>query len=252
VKTPKLIVANWKMNLTFNQTKEFCIKHANDFQQLQHKTRAKIIVCPSTESLALTATLLCDSATELGAQNCSSFTSGAYTGETSALSLAQVGCTYCIVGHSERRINFNETNGTIIQKAVNLLKVGITPIICIGEIIKQNSPETACAILADQLDPIISLATANSNLLPIIAYEPVWAIGTGSTPDKQYLERIFTWIANQWCIQISTPPTILYGGSVQPDSIKMLKQIPDLGGLLVGGASLDFQKFEKIVSLISE
>ncbi len=247
----KICIANWKMNLSFEKTREFCTNYAAPLKTLALQN-ITLVVCPSPESLALTAGFFKESAVKVGAQNCSSFETGAFTGELSAISLAQIGCSYSIVGHSERRIYFHETNHDVALKVKNLLNVSITPIVCIGEPHRCNSVDETYAILIKQLEPIFNIIKSFSSYSIIIAYEPVWAIGTGDTPDPEYLKKIFAWL-HEVCIKETSSGrcTLTYGGSVHSGTVSVLNAIPHLEGFLVGGASLHFQNFEKIVSLIS-
>ncbi len=247
-----LYVANWKMNMDLEQAVKFftsCkeLVLANDYLE------DNIIICPTFPQIPIASMELEDMAISIGAQNCSEFAQGAYTGEVSASSLADIGCMFCIVGHSERRIIFKESNDTIAKKVVQLLNQEIDPIICIGETEQEFNDKKTFSVLEAQLRPIFQ-AIKVSQLKPeelFIAYEPVWAIGTGKTPDNDYIENIFDWIEDFKEKQLGNTidSVLLYGGSVDPITAPMLKDISNLGGFLIGGASTDFQKFKKIVTL---
>ena len=244
------------MNLSFDESIDYCNSYGNALQKLSDSA-AKIIICPSFVALAPMATLLKNSTITLGAQNCSEHEFGAYTGEVSALSIAQTGATYCIVGHSEQRIYHNETTEKIINKIKLLHRHNITPIICIGETEKDFLSNQTLTALAQQLEPILITfdnrpyyAKATKGLSEdgqksiIIAYEPVWSIGTNTIPTPEQLTKVFTWLQLQLhghTIQL------LYGGSVNPNNIVELKKIPLINGFLIGGASTDFEELKKII-----
>lgn len=245
-----LYIANWKMQLPFTNELLWCFNNRDELEQLCQQ--ATIVICPSTLAIApLAATLHDIKLLHIGAQNCSEFSAGAYTGQISANSLAQAGCTYCIVGHSECRSYFGETNDIISNKIVRLLEHDIVPIICVGESAAQHEQQRTMDVLRTQLAPIFTvinnLTTPPANLC--IAYEPIWAIGTGKIPTFEHLSMIFSWL-QETCQQHlpSTKVDLIYGGSVQEGNIGMLKEIPHIGGFLIGGASTDFQKFKKLVS----
>jgi triosephosphate isomerase len=185
----------------------------------------------------------------LGAQHCSPFAHGAYTGQVDALSLAQLGCAYGIVGHSETRLYFHYTDQDIAQSIIQLLTQAITPIICIGETAQERSLLHTHARLEQQLNALAEALTQFQKPSYILAYEPIWAIGTDITPTKDELLVLVDWL-NQYLDKAAmpAPQAIIYGGSVNPISIGMLKGIDRFNGFLIGSASLDFQTVEKIVS----
>lgn len=247
-----LYVANWKMNLSFNESINFCKTNNNALQQLSGDT-AHIVICPSFISIAPIADMFKNSAIGIGAQNCSEHATGAYTGEVSALSLAQAGVTHCIVGHSERRIHYGENTESIIKKIYLLYASNIVPIICIGETHTDFLEEKTFTILEQQLEPILTAIAEQTEKRHhvIIAYEPVWAIGTGIIPESQQLHAIFTWIAER--IQLHLPEhttQLLYGGSVNQNNIAQLKKIPPINGFLIGGASTEFDQLQSLVLLL--
>lgn len=249
-----LIVANWKMQLSYNQAVEFCTQH---FQELDRSLpdHVSVVLCPSFEALYPIGQLLAKTSLKLGAQTCSNYKMGAYTGEVCAESLAQLGCTHCIIGHSERRSNFGETSNDIAIKTTRLLEQGIRPIICIGETLKEHQQGLTIHALHDQLEPVLQKLAAHPTPAQgiIIAYEPVWAIGTGQSATPSYLNKIFTWLDQLYStILPMTPCTLLYGGSVNEQTAADIARIDKVQGLLLGGASLDFQKFKNIVSLVSK
>ncbi len=252
----------------------FAKDNFEQFHALAENQEAKLILCPSFESLASIINILKSTRISIGAQNCSQHKEGAYTGEVSAQSLAEIGCQYCIVGHSERRQYFGETNEMVAEKVAQLHEYNIQPIICIGETKQEHEKKQVYDVLTKQLAPVLETVRFLQQASPfakatedrqdkgkigapklmfgvkniIIAYEPVWSIGTGIIPDHTYLEQVFIWLGEQ--IKKYLPNThiqLLYGGSVNEQNISNLKQILYINGFLIGGASTDFQKLKKIV-----
>jgi len=246
VEMKPLYIANWKMNMSFRKSIDFCL---NNLEQLQILTsNAEIVLCPSFVALEPIEQILKNSPIKIGAQNCSEYETGSYTGEVSAQSLAEVGATYCFVGHSERRIYFGETTEAIIKKVNLLLQNNIRPIICIGETEEHFQAKATVTVLTEQLKPILENISAQDSHL-IIAYEPVWSIGTDVIPEQSYLEEVFAWIKK--IIESHAPgcsPQLLYGGSVNEKNIAQLKNIPHLGGFLIGNASTNFEQFSGILT----
>lgn len=241
-----IIAANWKMCLSPQQA----IALAKQFSKLEHNN-STIIVCPSTSALMAVSKELSSTSLDIGAQNCSAQKYGAHTGEESAQTFAALGCKWCIVGHSERRLFRGETNQEIADKTAALIEHNISPIICIGETLQQFKNQQTEATLLKQLEPIIPFISDRK--LPIcIAYEPVWAIGSGKIPTNEYLSKTFTWLEKQ--LESKTKNNhlhLLYGGSVKSSNAFDLLSIKTISGFLIGSASLDFQEFEKIVHCTS-
>jgi len=245
----KVVAGNWKMNNDLNGSINliFEIKKGLSDKNLN----VKVIVCPPFTSLETANTLLSGSKIGLGAQNMYFEESGAFTGEISPLMLKNVGCEYVILGHSERRTIFGETNQMINKKIKTAVKHGIKPIFCIGETLEQRENGTTFKVVEIQIrEGLEGLnETDLSNL--IIAYEPVWAIGTGKNATPQQAQEVHKYIrelisklyspvfANQLIIQ--------YGGSVKADNSKDLMSQPDIDGALVGGACLKADSFIKII-----
>ena len=244
-----MYVANWKMNLTFRQSLQFC---KNNTEKLMHLAdQAQLIICPSFVSLYPITQLLHNTHINYGAQNCSEYKSGSHTGEISAESLAEIGVRYCIVGHNERRTEQGETTQSIINKIEQLFTHAITPIICIGETKEDHKAGATNEIIEAQLKPILtSIAHNQSTQHIIIAYEPVWAIGSTIIPDIAQLTQIFDSIVTL-ChrIDANNQTSLLYGGSVNPDTINQLKQIQNISGFLIGTASTSIESLEKIITL---
>jgi triosephosphate isomerase (TIM) len=243
-----IYIANWKMNQSLD-TAIAWMQALTDDQDLAEKS---IIICPSFPQLYPLQKLTTQEEHKIGAQDCSAYTRGAYTGQVSAHDLRDVGCSYCIIGHSERRA-LGETNTLIAQKCIELLKNDIIPIICIGETEAEYKNHTAYEALANQLTDIkqyLDTHTLEQKNI-IIAYEPLWSIGTGKIPALEYINDIASWLKNYTTTHFThqQPIKLLYGGSVDEDSIRILKNLDQIDGFLIGGASLDFQKFKKIVVL---
>lgn len=236
------------MQKSLSDSIEFCSKNNAGLKTLSADTNTEIVICPSFPALYTLNEMLVETMVHIGAQNCSPHESGAYTGQVSAQSLKEVGCSYCIIGHSEQREYNGVTDQDVAQAAKQLCEQSIEPIICIGETKAQFQKNEAIAVLEKQLDPVLG-ALKNTKQPITIAYEPVWAIGTGTVPETIYLEKIFQHLSNLFSKVHSGPWRLIYGGSVSEQTIASFKTIPNLSGFLIGGASLDFQKFEKIVSL---
>ncbi len=239
-------IANWKMQKSFDEAVKWVNQHKAELEKLG--SAHSVVICPSFISLVPLVSLL-PTEVGVGAQNCSSHESGPFTGEVSARSLYEVGCRYCIIGHSERRSNYCETDETIAAKLQQTLEHDLFPIVCIGE-----TEEELCAgeremVLTQQLALILQEAARWRGKTILIAYEPIWAIGSGVTPDIQTLTEIFEMLHQlvdehaagyHWAF--------LYGGSVSESNAADLKRIEWLDGFLIGKASLDFQELKKIVS----
>jgi len=248
-----LIVANWKMQFSFLEATEFASEYHENFIALSKKESAIITLCPSFPALYPLSRYFKGSDITLGAQDCSQFRSGAYTGQVCATSLAQIGCHYCIIGHSERRSYNQETTDEIAEKAQRLLEQEVQPIICIGETKKEYEAKETFCVLEQQLEPVLAkISKFGDSQEPIyIAYEPVWSIGTGKVPSIDYLTQVFEWLTSQTQKSLGKERIVglLYGGSVSAETAADFSTITPLSGLLVGGASLDFQKFNNIVNL---
>jgi triosephosphate isomerase len=245
-----LFVANWKMNMHANQAISYCTNHRNDLQSLAINTKNTIVICPSFVSLAPIKKIFHNTSLLIGAQNCSDHSSGAYTGQISAKSLQEIGCNYCIIGHSEQRTYCHITNETVAAQAEQLIAHKIKPIICIGESEEDYKNKTSQEILQKQLKPIVMMLKKSPvKKIPItIAYEPTWAIGNNIIPPLTYLSDIFTWL--QQHVSALAPKqsiSLLYGGSVDESSISELKKLPHLKGFLIGRASTNFNLFKQII-----
>lgn len=250
--THLIYVANWKMSMHAQGATQFA-DQVKEWVKKNPALERRIIICPTFPLLLPLKIELSESNIYMGAQNCSEYEQGAYTGQVCAQDLVDVGADFCIVGHSECRAYLKESNDAIGKKVSRLFEHLINPIICIGETAQERATNQTLEILEQQLAPIAhAIKTAHSwpNVLTI-AYEPVWAIGTGNVPSLQEVQTVFDWIKSYTACSMSHVKTIriLYGGSVDASNAPTLKTISGLSGFLIGGASLDFQKFKNIVGL---
>ncbi len=235
------------MTLSYEQAKNLIISHGGALKALSTKTDTRLVICPSFPALTLFSNLIDGSTLALGAQDCSPFTNGPHTGDVDALSLKQLGCTYCIVGHSERRTKYKESSELVAQKVAQLQLNHINPIVCIGETAEEKNNGTTMQTLEAQLKPVLTVSAATQGAL-MVAYEPVWAIGSGKQPSTDELGAIVAAI-KAYCRTIySKPVSLLYGGSVNADTIDSIKKVPGIEGVLIGSASTDFHSLQKIVS----
>ncbi|MBN2461526.1 MAG: triose-phosphate isomerase [Candidatus Cloacimonetes bacterium] len=242
-----VITANWKMNKSLVEASDF-FRLLADFLAAQDTGNVEIIVCPPYPYLFLARESAVRAGFKIGAQNVSDRENGAFTGEISAAMLDSLHCDYCIIGHSERRTFYHETNILINRKLKALLQYGIKPIVCVGETLEQREEGHARDIVLKQLQVCFNEIIMTPDI--VIAYEPVWAIGTGRTATPQQAQEIHALI-REW-LQDYNPDTapeisVLYGGSISPENIGDLLQQPDIDGGLIGGASLDILKFKRMI-----
>ncbi|MFC1845715.1 triose-phosphate isomerase [Candidatus Dependentiae bacterium] len=249
-RSPFLYVANWKMQLSFNEAFAFYQENKERFESLATVEEHQIVLCPSFEVLHPIMYAGKESSLLFGAQDCSAHDVGAYTGQVSAASLAQIGCSYCIVGHSEYRARFVDSDADIAGKVLRLLTYGVTPIICVGEAWQEYEKGLVKEVIDRQISTAFQITQQHGTSGNVcIAYEPIWAIGTGKVPSVGHIESVFEQISET--LGAAGPgieASLLYGGSVSGENVGALKQISGLEGFLIGSASLDFQKFEKIVT----
>ena len=245
-----LIAGNWKMNTTLNEASALVSKMRPGLDQIDNVDK---VICPPFVSLAAVKELIKGSSIKLGAQNLYFEAKGAYTGEISPLMLADL-CEFVIVGHSERRHYFKETEEVIDKKVQAALKVGLKPILCIGGKLEENEAGKTEEVLTRQLNSPSAKTYSSGGL--ILAYEPVWAIGTGKAASgKQANETIAfirQYISRQCGQGVAREVRILYGGSVTADNIAEFINQPEIDGALVGGASLKADEFLGIVKRTSE
>lgn len=247
--TPYLIIANWKMYFSYKEACAWAATYSENIAQLLHDKNISFILCPSFDALANIAPAITHNKLYLGAQDCSAYQLGAYTGQIAAESLAQLACSYCLVGHSETRKY--TTNIDVAQKVKQLLEWDICPIICIGETQKEYEQSRTIDVLTQQLEPLKNIFE-NRNITPYIAYEPIWSIGTDTVPTNNHLNYVYKSL-DQLCARWNfKKPLFIYGGSVSVSTIKELNKVSYIRGILIGRASTDFQKIKTLVSLIEK
>ncbi|OGW78169.1 MAG: triose-phosphate isomerase [Omnitrophica bacterium GWA2_52_8] len=242
------IAGNWKMFKTIDEAKNLVQTIKAGIGKLHD---CQIVICPPYTALCEISKLLQDSHLELGAQNMHPETEGAFTGEISPLMLKDVKCRYVILGHSERRQYFGESNAFINEKIKTALKYSLIPIICVGETLAQREARTQFEIVKQQMDESLKDISKDEMMRTVIAYEPVWAIGTGQTATPEQAEQMQSYIRRllneMYGKEVAGRIPILYGGSVKPDNIALLIQKPNIDGALVGGASLKGENFVQII-----
>ena len=242
-----LLVGNWKMNLGPTQTRDFASSLIKEIPAL---TRTEVWVCPPTVSLAAASEGLRSSPVLVGAQNVHWAKTGAFTGETSPLFLKDLGVTFSLTGHSERRTNFGETSETVAMRTEAALAEGLKVIVCVGETENERSNGSTEQVLRDQLAPVIARVSASLAPHVVIAYEPVWAIGTGKVASLQDIAATHKFIQGLWNAQgYNCPPTILYGGSVNPQNFAEILALKEVNGALVGGASIKLDQWLELIRI---
>lgn len=244
-----IVAGNWKMNKLFPQADDLTNEIAEELRQYD-TSDVDVIICPPYPYLELVSDISEDGDFFTGAQNVCKFENGAYTGEVSASMLKSLGVDYCIVGHSERRRYFCETNQDIAQKIDRLLFEDITPIICLGESLQEREANKYFDVIKQQIEEGIFHLSADEMKKCIIAYEPVWAIGTGKTASKEQAQEVHAFIRGliekKYGDEVSEEVSILYGGSCNAKNAAELFQMPDIDGGLIGGASLKAKDFIQI------
>lgn len=244
----KIIAGNWKMYKTPAQAREFF----NAFLSLvKGHDRDEIVVCPTFLALDAAIQAAKGSSVAIGAQDLHWDKEGAFTGEISALMLVEVGATHVIIGHSERRQFFGETDDTVNLKLKSALEAGLTPIVCVGEVLEEREAGLTDDVLRRQCVRAFHKVSAKKAAKLVVAYEPVWAIGTGKTATPQIASDAHSIIrgeaAKAFGQEFADRLRILYGGSVKPENAKALMSEEEIDGALVGGASLDPNSFAAIV-----
>lgn len=247
-----LVVANWKMHKTETEAKLFVDQFAGEALP----AGVQIVICPSFTAIPAVAAALAGCPWQVGAQNCHEADAGAFTGEVSAAQLHAAGCAFVIVGHSERRRLFGETDAAVRAKLEAALGAGLRPIVCVGETAEQRAAGETEAVVAGQVRAAVSgLAPEQARQL-VIAYEPVWAIGTGQTPtadDAQGVSAVIRRLLGELAgPDAAAAVPVLYGGSVNGDNAAAFAAQPDIDGALVGGASLQPEGFGAIVRAFAQ
>jgi triosephosphate isomerase (TIM) len=251
MRTP-LVVANWKMNGTVAQAR---VLAAGVRDGLRRPRGVDVVLCPPFTALGAVGDLLGGGPIALGAQNSHWEPAGAFTGEISPVMLAELGCRYVLVGHSERRKDFGETDEQVNRKVRAVLAAGMTPVLCVGETTEERGQGLTFTTVEGQLRAGLAGLDAAAIAFCVLAYEPVWAIGTGlnATPAQAeevhgYLRGLLSELATK---EVAQRVRLLYGGSVKPDNAAALTTEPDIDGALVGGASLNPQGFVAIVKRVA-
>lgn len=239
-----IIAGNWKMYKSEAEAMDFVKKLKPQVADVRDRT---IVVCPPFPNLSKVCDGVCDSNIAIGGQNLFWEDQGAFTGEVSALMLKSVGCTYVIIGHSERRQYFGETDQTVNKKLFSALKNRLIPIVCVGEKLEERESGKTFQVIESQVKGSFSNVTNEQWKNIVIAYEPVWAIGTGKTATPGQAQEVHAYIRSLLPQEIAQDIRILYGGSVKPDNIKDLMAQTDIDGGLVGGASLKVDSFTQII-----
>jgi triosephosphate isomerase len=247
-KRRRVIAGNWKMYKNQKQTRAFF----RAFKKLVLEvTDCDIVIAPPFTDISVAVKAAKGTTIGISAQNVYWEKEGAYTGEVSVGMLVEAGCGYCIIGHSERRQFFGETNDTVLKKTKAVLAEGLTPIVCIGEMLADREAGNTEKVIEEQFKGSVGALTHEEFSRILIAYEPVWAIGTGRTATPEIAAAVHKFVrqcaAAQFSESHASALRILYGGSVKPDNIQGLMAQEELDGALVGGASLDPKSFAKIV-----
>lgn len=243
-----IVAGNWKMNTTLDEGVEL----ANDVNALlkEKKANCEVIMCVPFTHLTSVNAVLEPELVKLGAENCSEHAKGAYTGEVSAAMVKSTGAQYVILGHSERRQYFAENNQQLLAKTKIALENGLAPIFCVGEVLEQRENGSFNEVVKEQVEALFSLS-AEEFAKVVIAYEPVWAIGTGKTATADQAQdmhaHIRQVIAAKYGAELADNTSILYGGSCKPSNAKELFAKPDVDGGLIGGASLKAADFLGII-----
>jgi triosephosphate isomerase len=245
-RTP-LVLGNWKMNGDV-ATAERLLAGVREGTSPRPVGGAEVGVCPPYPYLGLAAARLAGSGVGWGAQDVSAFAEGAYTGEVSAAMLGDLGCVWTLVGHSERRMLFGDTDAEVVRKTTRALAAGLVPVVCVGETREERESQATQAVLARQIDAVCPvLRDAGTGY--VIAYEPVWAIGTGLTATPEQAQEAHAFIRARLAlggVAAADRIRILYGGSVKPSNAEVLFSQPDVDGGLIGGASLAAGDFVSI------
>ncbi len=243
-----LIAGNWKMHLTIQEAVALAKKVAASSQGLEDR---EVMIAPAATALAAVAEAVRTSPVVVAGQNVAWKEQGAYTGEISPLMLKDAGAKMAIIGHSERRHIFGEDNGMINQRLIGALTHGIIPILCIGETLDEREEGLTWEVLREQVRGGLEGVSGEQAADVVLAYEPVWAIGTGKTASREQAQEAHQFIRGLieelYQKKLAEQMRILYGGSVKPDNVDDLMRMPDVDGALVGGAALEADSFDRII-----
>lgn len=250
MRTP-LVAGNWKMHGSRAENARLVGELLDGLEGLE---TTEVLICPPFVYLRETKRLIKDSELELGAQSVCAEDAGAYTGEISAAMLKDVGCRYVIVGHSERRSLYHETDALVARKFVAAHRHGLIPILCVGETLEEREKGATEEVIARQLNAVLGVSGVEDFAEAVVAYEPVWAIGTGRTASPEQAQEVHGFIRKMISAEdarIAGAIRILYGGSVKAGNALELFSMPDVDGGLIGGASLKGDEFIKICQAAS-
>lgn len=251
-KRKALIAANWKMHKTLDEAVSFT-------EALQRETGPvedrEVVIAPPFTALVAVRHVMMEGGYKLAAQNCHFEEKGAFTGEISVSMLKDAGCDYVLIGHSERRHIFGESDGMIEKKVAAAFGKGLIPILCVGEVLSDREQGKTIQVIGGQLEKAANGLGRDRAERLVIAYEPVWAIGTGLTATPQQAQEVHAFIRERYGVLydkvVANTIRIVYGGSVKPDNVDALMAEPDIDGMLVGGASLEVASFKRIVQFKS-
>lgn len=244
-----LVVGNWKMNGSLAVNAALLADISASLTQVAAND-CDVAVCVPAPYLAQVQSVLSGSPVAWGAQDMSMHAAGAYTGEIAASMLLEFGARYVIVGHSERRAYHAESDETVAKKTLSALQAGLTPLVCVGETLVEREAGRTEAVVSRQLDAVLALLSEAEVLRMVVAYEPVWAIGTGKTATPQMAQDVHAFLRSKLAAvnaDAAAKVQILYGGSMKPDNAKELLAMPDIDGGLIGGAALKAADFLAIV-----
>ncbi|MEG0765777.1 MAG: triose-phosphate isomerase [Pseudoflavonifractor sp.] len=248
-----IIAGNWKMNKTLSETRNY----ADEIRPLLGKPKwCEVVLCVPFVNLQAAVRLFKDSRIAIGAENCHYEQSGAYTGEVTAEMLKEIGVKYVIIGHSERRAYYNETDFTVNKKVHAALAAGLYPIVCVGESLEQRELDVTMELIAYQVKAALAGVPADKMRHVVIAYEPLWAIGTGKTATAEQAgevcEAIRAVVRKLYGARVARAVTVQYGGSMNAKNAAELLAQPDVDGGLIGGAALKPADFTAIVSAANQ
>lgn len=237
-----LVAGNWKLNGSRSSVADLARDVASGIGSLS----CEVVVCPTSVHLCDVQGVVGNSPLQLGAQNCAEADSGAFTGEVSASMLVEYGCRYVLVGHSERRQLFAETSSQVANKVQSVQQASMLPVLCVGETLEERERGDMQSVIGEQLDAVVGLGGVAAFDRMVVAYEPVWAIGTGKTASPAQAQEVHGMIREKLSAldaAIADRLRIVYGGSVKPDNAVELFSQPDIDGGLIGGAALDAASF---------
>lgn len=249
MRTP-MVAGNWKLN----GTRESAVTLATDIMKGVEGDSVEVLVCPVYVHIPDVKTAIQGSGIKLGAQDAAIQESGAFTGEVSAQMLSEYGCEYIVLGHSERRSMFGDSDQVVADKFVSVQKAGLVPVLCVGETLEERESGITEDVIARQLDAVLETSGVNALENSVLAYEPVWAIGTGMTASPEQAQQVHEFIRNKISglnADVAGGLRILYGGSVKPDNAAELFGMNDIDGGLIGGAALKSEDFLAICSAAS-